>query len=1367
MTAFPALSSSQDADRRQCVDAARERWRQNLIDLTRNNPLLYYRPLKASTLEFESVDKATMRALLSGQSVSLRDLFPLNLHQKVLHKANEISKRAKANQEEKGIETLFLGIGLMTWTPATAGRPPAAPIILQSVQIAMTPRKDDGRLQCVGNPRINDVLLYALAQEHGRTAAMALQGDGDEEVESIFGYLKTVMLRLAPMTRGIPGLRTGLHIVLRNFAFQKLGIVNDLLKYANELATHDVIAAIAGDPHARACIQNARTPIDLRSLDRRSPDHDFLIRDADSSQQRVIAAALAGQSGVIQGPPGTGKSQTIANLIATLAATGKRVLFVAEKQAALEVVRRRLQEARLSHLVLNVHDGSTAHRAILDQLSRSFAEARHALPVDTRFVHQQFVEHRKQLNKHVQCLHTPRLPAELSVYSLRGALQRLPKTINSQTRWRNIDLTNITFDKAQTVRSFLNEASGLNTLFLGLHRSPWQHARLSNRAIVEYVIALVDNLAHRRLPQLVAATKQVVALADLPPPTTVVQILALLDLIPAIAATLMDYERSFYDEDLKRLVERLAPAGEGWFRALWYLVIDGEYWRAYRRTNTYVKQRNATGFVWPWVARDAVLHVAPYQEQWLTILGHEATVPEQAQLEAVQAALEQAGALETGDDLSTLANFFTSNLLQRYCRTDQLDTAPLQYLQAFLAHLQADTQTPYLIPRVRELRAGLQHLGVTLLLRELREKQPEPESWVPFFDHAWLTSCLEQAQRDDPPLITFQGTKHQQIVEEFQQADHDRIQMTAARVRRLHAVHVRDARNTYRDQDALIQAEMLRKRGHLPLRRLVERASDLLMTLCPCWMASPLSVSQFVPADKRYFDVVIFDEASQVVPEDAIAALLRGTTVIVAGDKHQLPPTSFFAGGNADSNDDDQSAPEQGFESLLDLMSAFLEPWPLLWHYRSRDESLIAFANKHIYENNLITFPGPRRTSAVNHILVHAVPDEDEESSAAEVRRVVELILEHAEQHSNVSLGVITLGLTHMRRIQSALDAALKEREDLDAFFAESNQDPFFIKNLERVQGDERDAIILSLGCTKQRSGRLNYNVFGPLLKAGGERRLNVAITRARQHMTLVSSFDHTDMPPGKSQARGVELLREYLSYAAAHGSFPETSQEQDVNVLDAFERDIYETLTGHGLHLRPRLGTSDARIAFAVKHPHRSDEYVLAIETDGPAYYAAPTASDRDRLRPQQLRNLNWDYHRIWSLDWYQRRDQAIASVLDAYTQAVRAADARHLAKENQASLETLPQGAAVEVAEEEDEPKPPPRGTRPDIPRGLQISSYVLTQLVAIVRWINSDGVLRTDEELMEEIRADLEFKRIGARMREQFQAAIDLERRSQRKE
>jgi hypothetical protein len=351
-----------------------------------------------------------------------------------------------------------------------------------------------------------------------------------------------------------------------------------------------------------------------------------------------------------------------------------------------------------------------------------------------------------------------------------------------------------------------------------------------------------------------------------------------------------------------------------------------------------------------------------------------------------------------------------------------------------------------------------------------------------------------------------------------------------------------------------------------------------------------------------------------------------------------------------------------------------------------------------------------------------------------------------------------------MHRLQTALDHSLQDRTDLDDFFAERQNERFFIKNLERVQGDERDAIILSLGITKRRTGQLHYVSFGPLLKAGGERRLNVAITRARTHMTVVSSFDHTDMPAGKSKARGVELLREYLQYAVTRGTLPPAPMEHEA-ALDAFEADVYHTLTARGLSLQPHLGASAARITFAVRHPSRPEEYVLAIESDGPSYAVAPTASDRDRLRQQQLEQLGWRYHRIWSLDWYQRREQTITRVLESYTAAVLAVDERRAAHEF-----NLLQGevtAPVEQApDEDDNGVVPTREARPDILRGQAIRTYVPTQLVALVRWINSDGVLRTDEELMEELRQDLGFQRIGSRMREVFQGAIDMERRNQKR-
>src|SRR5580700_6068187 len=285
--------------------------------------------------------------------------------------------------------------------------------------------------------------------------------------------------------------------------------------------------------------------------------------------------------------------------------------------------------------------------------------------------------------------------------------------------------------------------------------------------------------------------------------------------------------------------------------------------------------------------------------------------------------------------------------------------------------------------------------------------------------------------------------------------------------------------------------------------------------------------------------VTFFDEASQVLPEDAVPSILRGHKLVVAGDSKQLPPTTFFAASDDDeSAADEESSGTEGFESLLDTMNAFLNGSYLDWHYRSRDESLINFSNHHIYQNRLVTFPGPGGPPALSHVLVKQEfgVDGQEESSSAEIQAVVSLVLEHAKSIPDVTLGVITMGIRHMMRVQAALDHALENQPELALFFDANKSERFFIKNLERVQGDERDAIIISIGYGKDRAGNPPLR-FGPLLPEGGRRRLNVAITRQRQKLTTVSSFSHLDVDLTRVRpGSGVELLRNYLQYAASNG---------------------------------------------------------------------------------------------------------------------------------------------------------------------------------------------------------------------------------------
>jgi hypothetical protein len=377
---------------------------------------------------------------------------------------------------------------------------------------------------------------------------------------------------------------------------------------------------------------------------------------------------------------------------------------------------------------------------------------------------------------------------------------------------------------------------------------------------------------------------------------------------------------------------------------------------------------------------------------------------------------------------------------------------------------------------------------------------------------------------------------------------------------------------------------------------------------------------------------VIFDEASQVLPEDAIPSILRGKHVIVAGDNKQLPPTTFFASAE---EEDDSEVDATGYESLLDMMIPFVRGFYLNWHYRSRDESLIAFSNHQMYDDRLVTFPGPGTNGAISHVHVDYIPTSDgqEDSSGGEVAKVVELVLQHARATPGLTLGVITMGIKHANRIQGALDRELNGSSELSEFFDTGRQERCFVKNLERVQGDERDVIIISVGYGKDRAGNLPLR-FGPILSAGGRRRLNVAATRAKQRVIVVSSFLFSDI--NSTQVRpgtGLEFLKSYIEYASSGGRLL-LNGELTTEPMNDFETDVYDALSSKGIDVVPQLGCSKFRVDLAACHPTAPGKYVLAIECDGATYHSSYTARDRDRLRQQQLEKLGWTFHRIWSTD-------------------------------------------------------------------------------------------------------------------------------------
>jgi very-short-patch-repair endonuclease len=554
--------------------------------------------------------------------------------------------------------------------------------------------------------------------------------------------------------------------------------------------------------------------------------------------------------------------------------------------------------------------------------------------------------------------------------------------------------------------------------------------------------------------------------------------------------------------------------------------------------------------------------------------------------------------------------------------------------------------------------------------------------------------------------------------------------------------------NAQREQTSIVLSEIEKTRSRRSLRDLTAAAPQAFLSLTPCVMASPLSVSQFLPR-QRLFDVVIFDEASQVTPAVAIASIVRGERLVVAGDDRQLPPTNFF-GQLADVEEEEgEEETIGGYESILTAVRAYTTRMRLQVHYRSLDEHLIAFSNKWIYDNELITFPGAYDDDyGVRHELAPPTMDDtDADSSTSEVERVVDLIMLHAERRPQESLGVIALGIKHAQRVQMALETALKDRPDLDEFFKDEQVEraPFFVKNLERVQGDERDAIILTLGYGRTRGGTVSHN-FGPVNKPGGERRLNVAITRAKTRLTAVSSFGEIDLDASKlANSRGASLLGKYLGYCATRGRDLGDRGGHDIP-LNAFEQEISDLLAERlGLDIVPQYGVGGYRIDLAVRHPEIPGRFVLAIECDGAAYHSTPTARMRDRMRQRLLENRGWRFCRIWSTDWFNDRNGEVNRVRLAYEKAITSGPF----PEELAMSAVSPAEPATTTFRRID--------SRPTLRPYQSIADLSDFDLQRLLTWIASDGRLRADDELFEELFGELGFSRRGGRITARLSDAV----------
>jgi very-short-patch-repair endonuclease len=521
---------------------------------------------------------------------------------------------------------------------------------------------------------------------------------------------------------------------------------------------------------------------------------------------------------------------------------------------------------------------------------------------------------------------------------------------------------------------------------------------------------------------------------------------------------------------------------------------------------------------------------------------------------------------------------------------------------------------------------------------------------------AWASYWKE----NDSRLESFRAKAHEEVITDFRELDSKLIQLTAQRI--IKECESRRPQNfQIQAQDSevsILRSEALKKKRHLPVRILFNKIPNLLLNLKPCLLMSPLSVSQFLQSERLKFDLVIFDEASQIFTEDAIGAISRGSQLIVAGDSKQLPPTDFFKSiSDSDYEDDDYELDENptiragNFASVLDECQAIsgITVQHLRWHYRSRHESLIAFSNHRFYSDKpLVTFPAARdkdETLGVKFVYVEdGIYDRGgKRHNLREAQRVADLVFEHFRKYPKKSIGVVAFSQAQMMCIEDEIEKRRMQQQGFEDFFKDDRLEGFFVKNLENVQGDERDVIIFSVGYGKDRGGQMTMG-FGPLNRSGGERRLNVAVTRAREKVLLVSSIKAGDLRITETTPSGVLHLHRYLDYAergvdALYLTHPQGMGEAESRL----EEDIASEIRQLGYDVVTQVGCSGYRIDIGVINPSQPGNFLLGVEADGATYHSAYTARERDRLRQQVLEKLGWRIHRIWSFDWFHHRAREI----------------------------------------------------------------------------------------------------------------------------
>lgn len=1249
-----------------------------------------------------------------------------NVSNKPIKTLKNISKKAKTAIEETGVNIAYLAFGFIHWTESEESDiTMQAPILLVPISIENESSVDPYYIRVADDEIIvNPTFAFKLQNDYGIKFPefddyVSIE-EYLEKIESIISKLKWTVSRECKI--GI-------------FSFLKINMYKDIKDNADKIIKNDCIRALLGEIGMQSGLGIGESEANYDLLDLHN------VVDADSSQAEAIELAKQGKSFVLQGPPGTGKSQTITNIIAECLCDGKKVLFVSEKLAALNVVYDKLKKVGLEEFCLELHSHKANKKQVIEELFRTLQLQKSGLSDKAEKEIRLKKELQLQLDSYATELHKIRAVINKTLYRLYEEVSACRSAPDVEFVIASIKNKGEEYiEKAET--SLIRYTEYTPSIGYDYHSNIWygyinldcsyqavmqlktdlqavinlcaELATISEELKTQYGLnsdSLQYSSAFRRFFNLAKGSGFITPLLlnSLTTAKTLESVLKMQALSKEILGKKAILDKSF-DSDIYKLDgqtyhKKLTKQYRGFLSHLF----SGEYKHIIGDIKLCKKDGKKPKYK---VAVEAMDNLRLYQEKLHEYNDIEKLIKdylgaayqgvntdfvlliselqELADIHSLVVSFENLAKLATSgftveqSSFAQIAGQYES-AFGKYCESVKRITASFDLsefnvqgvtLQALIAKCQGCIDNIDEIDNWCEFSKLLQ----TLKSLELRafidysiEKKIETKQLVLTYKKAFYMQWVDAVLHESPVLISLARVPHDEAVKRFKEKDELNFEINKAKIKaRLSAQRPNLDMVAQGSSIAILLREGEKKRKQKSIRLLLSEIGELAQTLKPCFLMSPLSVSTFLSPDMK-FDVVVFDEASQIFPQDAIGAIYRGKQLIVVGDSKQMPPSNFF-NSVGDSDNDDEEDDITDFESILDLCSTSFPQRRLKWHYRSRFEQLISFSNKNFYENDLVTFPSSKTDRAgvgVDFFYVDGTFDRKSKTNRVEAERIVDLVFENIEKYPERSLGVVAFSMAQQGLIDKLISKRRQEDSSKEFFFKSDRAEPFFVKNLETVQGDERDTIIFSIAYAKDSQGRLLLN-FGPINREGGERRLNVAVTRAKFNVQLVSSMHYTDIDLSRTNSVGARLLREYLDYAE-NGAI---ALERAVNVnpyeqFDSeFELEVCEFLREKGFSVDTQVGCSSFKIDLAIKQPYSSD-YVLAIECDGATYHSSRTARDRDRLRQDILERMGWRFYRIWSTDWFRNKRVEQERLLNAAKEAVENAPGKIQEQAEEVSFE------------------------------------------------------------------------------------------------